>query len=468
APYGDSSIYPPDSPYDPITALNEGRREADIYFLEDGRRYLKGSASYFLSKDGEKIGYIIETADVTEMVTRQNELEEAMNNANRANEHKGEFLARMSHEIRTPMNAIIGLTNIVQRNLDTAGGGGPDLAEIKDHVRQIEVSSQHLLGLLNDILDLSKIEAGRIALSEETVELPALLRTVVGIIKPRCDEKHVVFETSFPDFVPSTFITDSLRLRQVLINLLGNAVKFTPELGRIEFRIERKERRDGRSLVEFVVSDTGIGISEKALSSIFQPFEQGGGRITRQYGGTGLGLTISRHIVKIFGGDIDVKSKVGEGSEFSFALWLRETESDLAAKKVIADPAGLFVGKRALLVDDVDLNRKVAKAMLKITGMAIDEAEDGLAAVKKFEDSPVGGYDVILMDVLMPNMDGYEATAAVRALGRPDARSVPIIALTANAFTDDIDKALKVGMNAHIAKPVKMDQLVEVLFRFLQ
>ena len=465
-PYGETSIYPPDSKYDPILALEEGH-EAEVFYVEEFKIHIKGVANYFLNKEGRKIGYIIETTDVTEMVNRQQDLEVAMNNANRANEHKGEFLARMSHEIRTPMNAIIGLANIVQRSLDEKGGDSPEMEEVKDHVQQIEASSQHLLGLLNDILDISKIEAGKITLSEETVDLSRLVETVARIIKPRCDEKNITFVTLSDSFDPPTFLTDSLRLRQVLINLLGNAVKFTPELGRVEFRINRKDRKEGRTLVEFLVRDTGIGISDEAMASIFQPFEQASGQITRQYGGTGLGLAISRHIVNIFGGEITVVSKTGEGSEFGFAIWLKETEACPEEEEAVSDPADKFIGKTVLLVDDVDLNRKVAKAMLKITGITIDEAEDGEEALNKFKASPAGTYDIVLMDVLMPKMDGYQSSQAIRALNRADAAAVPIIALTANAFKEDIDKALAAGMNAHIAKPVKMDKLMEVLFKFL-
>jgi len=464
APYGESSIYPPDSRYSPITALEEGR-EADIYYVEKTRRYIRGVANYFLSKEGEKIGYIIETTDMTEMVERQLALEKAMNEAKMANEYKGEFLARMSHEIRTPMNAIIGLANIVQRDLDEMKGR--EIAEVKDHVKQIEASSQHLLSLLNDILDISKIEAGKITLSQEAVDLPELVRTVTSIIQPRCDEKNIAFDVIVDAFEPSTFLSDSLRLRQVLINLLGNAVKFTPELGRVEFRIIRKNRKDGQTLVEFRVRDTGIGISDEAMSNIFQPFEQASSKITRRYGGTGLGLSISRHIVQIFGGDISVKSQVGEGSEFSFAIWLTETKARVRPDQKTVGPPEQLAGRRVLLVDDVDLNRKVAKAMLKTSGLIIDEAEDGQVALDKFRAAPENSYDIILMDVLMPNLDGYQASRAIRALDRPDAGRVPIIALTANAFKEDIDKALEAGMNAHIAKPVKLDKLMEVLFEYI-
>jgi CheY-like chemotaxis protein len=215
--------------------------------------------------------------------------------------------------------------------------------------------------------------------------------------------------------------------------------------------------------MEFEVKDTGIGISDENIKAIFRPFEQGSGHINRQYGGTGLGLTISRHIVNLFGGDIQVESEVGKGSRFRFSIWLQETDQQTPILQVTKDPKDRFVGKRVLIVDDVDLNRKIAKAMLKVTGIKIDEAVDGSAALKMFEESPPNTYDIILMDVQMPIMDGYQASTAIRQLDRSDARNVPIIALTANAFKEDIDKALQAGMNAHIAKPIKTDKIVEVM-----
>jgi signal transduction histidine kinase/CheY-like chemotaxis protein/HAMP domain-containing protein len=460
--YDNITAYIHGSPYCPITALIEGR-DADILHLEDKMSYVRGKASYFYNTEGERAGYIIETMNVTEMVLKQIELEKAVEAANLANEHKGEFLAHMSHEIRTPMNAIIGLSAIVKDNLSQIKSDSPELHEIRENVRQIESSSFHLLGLLNDILDLSKIEAGKIELANEVVELPVLINTVTSIIKTRCRDKGIQFIHPPIDFSPFTFLTDPLHLRQVLINLLGNAVKFTPEAGSIEFLVRRLERQDDKALIEFVIKDTGIGITEQALSAIFQPFEQGSGKITRIYGGTGLGLTISRHIVRLFGGDIQVDSQVGLGSEFRFNLWLKETQSSIALEAPVTDPSGRFAGKKALLVDDVDLNRKIAKAMLKVTGIAIDEANDGSEAVQKFTQSPEYAYDIILMDVQMPIMDGYQASEAIRNLPRPDAKVVPIIALTANAFKDDIEKALKAGMNAHIAKPVKLDKIVETI-----
>ena len=423
---------------------------------------------------GNLTGLLGFARDVTARVAMENELrctqtdlEQAVYEANRANEHKSEFLARMSHEIRTPMNAIIGVTSIVLKKLEDADSNIPGVTEFKGHVNQIEISSQHLLSLLNDILDLSKIEAGKIELSQENMELTRLADTVAGLIKPHCDEKNITFETFFDYFSPSTFLSDSLRLRQVLINLLGNAVKFTPEFGKIVFRIEKEDRRAGRTLVRFSIRDTGIGIPDESLETIFQAFEQVDGKMSRQYGGTGLGLAISSRIVQLFGGELNVSSKVGVGSEFSFSIWLNEIESESGDVKELTDTVGKFAGKKILLVDDVEINRMIVVSMLEDTGVSIDEAEDGIAAVETFKSSEENTYDIILMDVQMPRMDGYQASATIRALQRPDASKVPIVALTANAFKEDIDKALKNGMNAHIAKPMEMDKLLTTLMKFL-
>ncbi len=597
--YRETSVYPVNSIYNPIEALEQGR-EAEIYYNKDNNRYIKGSANYLFGKDGKKTGYIITTADVTEMVLEKNKIEEqrtlldkvfsaspdliwyinkegkyltvnprfadlagkfpsaftgksaketlpkliaehfitqdqkaleafapvyneetltfkdgheetldavrtpvydangilvgmlgfarnvsarvaietelrktqqnletAVSEANKANEHKGEFLARMSHEIRTPMNAIIGLTNIVQKRLQAIPAAKDDIAGVMNNIDQIESSSQHLLGLLNDILDISKIEAGKIELSEEFLDLPKLINTVSTIIKPRCDEKNISFTVTVDELKPSAFLSDSLRLRQVLINLLGNAVKFTPELGQIDFRVEKEEQKDGKTLIKFSVKDNGIGISEEMQTSIFDPFVQENKRITKKYGGTGLGLSISRRIVQLFGGDIRIKSALGEGSDFSFTIWLKETQAQQAEEKKMSDPTGKFKGKKVLVVDDVEINRMIVLSLLEPTGADIEEADDGKTAVEKFQNSPTGTYDIIFMDIQMPEMDGYEAAEKIRALDRPDAKTVPIIALTANAFKEDIDKALRSGMNDHITKPVEMDRLIEVLFKFL-
>jgi CheY-like chemotaxis protein len=226
-------------------------------------------------------------------------------------------------------------------------------------------------------------------------------------------------------------------------------------------------QRDNETLVRFEVSDTGIGISSDRMQSIFEPFEQENRKVSQQFGGTGLGLSISQNIVRMMGGELKVESTPGKGSCFSFEVWMRRSDEILADKTAAAGTDIDFSGKRMLLVDDVDINRLVVSSMLEDTGIAIDEVDDGLAAIKCFDASLENYYDIILMDIQMPNMDGYDASMAIRALNRSDAGIVPIVALTANAFKEDIDKALEHKMNAHIAKPVELDTLMEILARFL-
>ena len=450
-----NSIYPKGTRYDPILALEEGR-EAEVFLHEETGRYYRGVANYLTGQRGEKTGYIIESVDVTE-------LEKALQAANEASRHKGDFLARMSHEIRTPMNAIIGLTNLVQKRLEQN-----DMRDIVSTMGQISASSQHLLGLLNDILDLSKIEAGKIELSEEVMDINQLLATVVSMIQARCSEKNIAFVKGFERFEPSGFFGDSLRLRQVLINLLGNAVKFTPELGKVELEVRVITEDEKKTRFYFAVKDTGIGVSPESQEAIFHPFEQGGSKVYNKFGGTGLGLSISRSMVNLMGGDIQLHSVLGEGSNFFFEIDLLRADRNVEEELVVGDLTGMLEGYRILLVDDVDVNRMIVATMLEDTGIFIDEAEDGIIALEKFKASPPDTYDLILMDIQMPNLNGYDAAMEIRKLDRSDAKTVPIAALTANAFQEDIARANASGMNYHVAKPVEMRELLEVIVRAFQ
>jgi signal transduction histidine kinase/CheY-like chemotaxis protein len=462
-PYSEVSLYPAKSVYDPINALHMGH-ETEVLYREDIKRYYKGDASYLLNKYGINSGYIVTSNDVSDMMETQHKLEQAVADAKLANEHKSDFLAHMSHEIRTPMNAIIGMTKIVKKKL---ASDKVNFKDLDSNINQIETSSHHLMGLLNDILDISKIESGKIELFLNDTDILELAQTVTTIIQPRCDEKNIVFETKFDIPQGLTHSVDVLRLRQVLINLLGNAVKFTPENGKISFSILRKSLDDNIAQLDFSVCDTGIGISEDAITKLFEPFQQADSQINQKYGGSGLGLVISKSIIQMFDSDIVVKSKLGKGSEFSFSLLLQEKKAE-EEEISINDHTNRLKGKRTLLVDDVAINRIIAGSMLEATGIEIEEADDGTTAVDAFKNHPEYYYDIIFMDVQMPQMNGYEAAQAIRELDRQDAKTVPIVAFTANAFRDDINKAMESGMNAHLAKPMDMEKLMEVTFRLLR
>jgi CheY-like chemotaxis protein len=371
----------------------------------------------------------------------------------------------MSHEIRTPMNAIIGMTGIVDKQLVSENF---NLDTVRTNIAQIETSSHHLLGLLNDILDFSKIEAGKIELNMEDTDLLKLANTVVTIIESRCVEKNIAFETNFVIPDDKSYYIDALRLRQVLINLLGNAVKFTPESGKVSFSITHNGTKNEKARFDFSITDTGIGIDKDVIANLFKPFQQANSQIAQKYGGTGLGLGISKNLVQMFGGDITVKSELGKGSEFSFILLLDEHEAVKTEEIQIEDMKGRMEGKRALLVDDIDINRIIVINMLEDTGITIDEAGSGAEAIRLFSEQPENTYDIIYMDIQMPGMNGYEATQAIRALDRRDAKTVPIVALTANAFKEDIDRALSYGMNAHLAKPMDMEKTMSVTLKLLK
>jgi CheY-like chemotaxis protein len=314
---------------------------------------------------------------------------------------------------------------------------------------------------------LSKIDVGKIEITEEPVNLHKLMETVRDVIRPRCEEKNIHFETEYDDALPITAMVDPYRLKQVLFNLLGNAVKFTPEGGRIVLRMGLESQTADTVTVHFSVADTGIGMEKEAMETIFDAFEQGDGSTTRRYGGVGLGLPISRSIVRLMGGDIEIDSLVGEGSAFSFALTLRVVAAGGKTEEILVPDAIDLSGRRILVVDDVDINRMIVASLLEDTGVEVMEAEDGKVALEIFTASAPGEIGVIFMDLMMPVMGGLEAVAAIRALDRPDAKTVPIIALTANAFKEDVDKALAAGMNEHMAKPIDPDDLISVMFKYM-
>jgi signal transduction histidine kinase/CheY-like chemotaxis protein len=373
---------------------------------------------------------------------------------------KSDFLSNMSHEIRTPLNAIIGMTEIAAR--------AADISQMRSCNARIKDASGYLLGLVTDILDMSKIEAGKMELYPQPFAFPAILEQVKELFLPRCKSKNIDFALNHDD-IPAYINSDGQRLLQVLTNLLSNAVKFTPENGRIDFTVRQtgETGSDGAVTLEFTVRDTGIGMSTEQREKLFQAFQQADSSIAARYGGTGLGLTISKRIVSLLGGDIRVSSTPGKGSTFTVTVPVQVCDASELTDKDPVSPENLnFEGRTLLLVEDVEINREIIVTLLEPSGIRIIEAENGNEAVKKFEEfSPE--IDIVFMDIKMPLMDGFDATAAIRSSGLPGADTVPIIALTANAFQDDIDKTRAAGMNDHLSKPIDIDKVFAMMSKYL-
>lgn len=546
---------------------------------------------------------IVVLSDQTKEFAYRQALSDALENARNASAAKSNFLAHMSHEIRTPMNAIIGMTTIALTRLD-------DRARMEDCLSKIALSSRHLLGLINDVLDISKIEGGKFTIAHEPFNFQVSLQGIINLIQPQAQKRGLNFEVSLSKVDAEELLGDSLRLNQILINILSNALKFTPSGGSIHLEIHQIEKKNNNVRFRFIIRDTGIGMSQEFIKRLYTPFEQAASTTASKYGGTGLGMAITKNLVSLLGGTIFVKSEEGRGTEFTVELpfglseqqsergkgeldplkvlivdddhdtcehaalllnkmglrtrwvlngaeavklvqeshdsgddydvcfidwkmpnmdgmetvrriredvgpatliiiisaydWIsiekearaigangfiakpffasnlyntltsltrkttakRTTENPApqAAKTEAAAPQQYnFAGKRVLLVEDNEFNREIAQEFLEMTGATVESAEDGSEAVKLFTNSESGYYDIILMDVQMPVMDGYEATRAIRASAHPAAGSIPILAMTANAFSEDVAAAVAAGMNGHIAKPIDVAALYRLL-----
>ena len=384
--------------------------------------------------------------------------EEALSNA-RA---KTNFLANMSHEIRTPMNAIIGMTTIAK--------DATSRSKISDCLIKIENASRHLLGVINDILDMSKIDAQKMGLAADEIVIEQMISNVCSISGTKAAEKHQNFVVDIADDIPYSIISDELRLSQVITNLLGNAVKFTPEKGTIRLSLEKGTETAEHCDLTFAVEDSGIGIESEKIGALFNAFEQMDQGIARQFGGTGLGLTISQNLVELMGGTISVESELGKGSKFYFTIPAKkghrkdELEATAAQKNTTRDYD--FSGKRLLLVEDVEINREIIIALLENTHIEIDSAENGMIAYELFSKDP-DRYDVVYMDIHMPLLDGFDTTRKIRAIKVEKAKTIPIIAMTANAFAEDVEKCRNAGMNDHVAKPINIDEVLEKTHKHL-
>ncbi|MCL1971966.1 MAG: ATP-binding protein [Endomicrobia bacterium] len=418
-------------------------------------------------------GLLVSFHDMTERIEIEDKLKEALNNATSANKAKSNFLANMSHEIRTPMNAIIGMTNI--------GISAADIERKNYSFTKINDASKHLLGIINDILDMSKIEAGKLELTPVEFDFEKMLQRVVNVINFRMKEKKQKFTVNVDRKIPQIMIGDDQRLAQVITNLLENAVKFTPAEGSISLNTYFLGEEDGICSIKITIADTGIGISKEQQARLFRAFTQAETDTTRKFGGTGLGLAISKTIVEMTGGELWVESEIGKGSTFAFTTKMRRAKikkqglADMISEYLeapeqhtdkAADISGIFRGHRVLLAEDIDINREIVTALLEPTSLDITCAVNGAEAVRMFCEEP-DKYEVIFMDLQMPEMDGFEATRRIRAFDNPKAKTVPIIAMTANVFKEDIERCLEAGMNGHIGKPLDLNEIIKTLRMYI-
>ena len=584
-----------------------GQKTYDVEYRlltkNSGYRWYRAVGKPIRRPDGSPIEYIGVFIDITgqkemmrELAQQRESLRDALEEANQANKAKTAFLANMSHEIRTPMNAIIGLDRIVLND--------PGISETtRDHVEKIGMSARHLLSIINDILDMSRIESGRIIIKNEEFSFANALTQVNTIISEQCRDKGLVYECRVKGAVNDYYIGDDMKLRQIMINILGNAVKFTPPGGTVTFVVEAAARFHGKSTLRFVISDTGIGMSREYLPRLFDAFSQEDSSSTSRFGSTGLGMAITKSFVELMHGTISVESEKNKGTTFTVTVTLINCERKNAGEEdsilqphemsvlvidddpIACEHARLVLGqvgvncekalsgaeglqmvelrharrepytlilvdwrmpdmdgvettrriraavgaetpviiltsynwdeieeeakaagvdtfaakplfaatvldefreafkkkntkpvrekaelknRRILMAEDVPVNAEIMKMVLSMRGMQVEHAENGRIAVEMFEEHEAGYYDAVLMDMRMPEMDGLEATRRIRAMNRPDAKTIPIIALTANAFDEDVQHSMQAGLNAHLSKPVEPDILFETLEGLLQ
>jgi len=394
-------------------------------------------------------------------------LEEAINAANVASRAKSAFLSNMSHEMRTPMNAIIGMTAIGKKTDDK-----DEKNRVLDRVGD---ASKHLLGIINEVLDMAKIEANKMELSPVEYNFEKMLQKVTELIKFRTDEKGQQLTVDVDKSIPKLIVGDDHYLAQIIMNLLSNAVKFTPENGKISLKASLSEESGGSCELHIEVSDNGIGIAAEKHAKLFDAFEQAENGTTRKYGGTGLGLAITKRIVDLMGGRIWVESEPGKGATFFVTVKVQRgaalncangRDEECGSCDCGAVKKNEFSGKMLLLAEDVEINREILASLLEDTGLLIDFAENGREALDMVEAAPQK-YDAVFMDVQMPVMDGLEATRRIRALPALQGKKLPIIAMTANVFKDDIEKCIGAGMDDHLGKPLEMDRILEKLRQYL-
>ena len=410
-----------------------------------------------LLEDNDGRHLIIGTNNIEAQMEREAEYQRRVREARTS--ARNDFLANMSHDIRTPMNAIVGYTNIAKSNKHK-----PET--VADALDKIGSSSHYLLSLINDILDISKIESGKMQISCGPCDLAELFRRIEDITALQAKKKFLVINYCYDNICHYQVITDELRIEQIIINIVSNAIKYTPPGKTVDLIAEEVPSPGGKNKYRFIIRDTGIGIKEDYMPHIFESFTREERTTVNRIQGTGLGLAITAKIVEMMGGTISVKSKLGEGSEFTVELELEPLETDSQANAENSENIDL-AGHRILLVEDNAINAEIARMILEQYGAEVQQAENGKTGLEALQEKGPGYYDAVLMDIQMPVMNGFEATKAIRALGGAYATALPIIAMSANAYDEDVRDCLAAGMNGHIAKPFNPDELMRILRRYI-
>lgn len=453
---------------DSVQEMILGRHSENTYLWNHptkGYIYVRCGGTLSTARTGTKFlsGY---HSDVTEIIKKEQEtqrkLELAVLEAKKANEVKAAFLSRMSHDIRTPLNGIIGLLEIDERHPD-------DRAMIDANRIKAKTAANHLLSLVNDVLNITRLEDRNVTLGREAFNINELATDVLTIIAMRATEEGIqLHHTDCSEEIKYPFVFGSpLHVKQVLLNIMSNAIKYNHPGGSISCKTEMVSSSKSQVVYRVTVSDTGIGMSEEFQKRLFEPFAQERCDARSTYQGTGLGMTIAKNLIERMNGSIEVQSKLGVGTTFTIVVPFDiATEKDLPQKTEFND---ISLNKtRILLAEDNELNMEIGKVFLNDLGATITEARNGKEAVDVFKSNPKGTFDLILMDIMMPKLNGYEATRAIRNLPREDAQSIPIVAMTANAFEDDKKAALNAGMNGHLSKPIDIDELKRTLKKILK
>ena len=398
-------------------------------------------------------------AEMRDEMAKSRALAEALEAAEEANRAKTAFLSSMSHEIRTPMNAIIGLDDLALRKetLDD---------DTRQYLEKIGGSAQHLLELINDILDMSRIESGKMILRNEVFSFRSIIEQINSMVMTQCADKGLKYECDITFDMDASYVGDAMKLKEVLLNILSNAIKFTDAPGSIFMTVEQTAVFEDKSTFRFVIEDTGIGMDESFIPKVFDTFAQENSGRTNKYGSTGLGMAIAKNIIELMNGTISVESEKGAGTKFTVVVTLGNDASgsgEAAGAALPEKKRAELSGRNILLAEDVAINAEIMKEIVSVKGAKIDHAENGKRALEVFLASEINHYAAILMDVRMPEMDGLEAAERIRIQDRSDAATIPIIALTANAFDEDVERSLQAGMNAHLSKPVEPERLYRTL-----